>query len=192
MALPAIADKPADCSKADACITQVADANVAIIKQVSEKVSVQPSTAAEIVKQAILDAKASDELVLQIVKAAVVAAPEQAEAVHKVAAALAPDAEAEIEVVIASVLQGDQVADASKPNAGDEPEGDEPGKNDVFLTNKGIHKDGATGKGFNGLATKVHGTVFSNNKHHNTGGMSHSGGHGGGTVVVIPVTPNGK
>ena len=194
LALPATASEASELTQADARVSASAGASTALLNQVSQKINEKPSTAAEVVKQAILQTKASAELVLQIVKVAVLAAPEQAEAIRKVAIALAPDAEKEVEVLIASVLQGDQVAantDAvnaardGKQNASNEPEGKERKKNTVWLTNRGAIDDGVTDA--NSLPSKVQDTAFSPNVNHNQGANVR-----GGTTVIIrpqPTTP---
>jgi len=192
MVLPATANEVAQPAKADACTVSSADANTALIQQVSDQISAKPETAGEVVKQAILQSKAGAELVLQIVKAAVLAAPEQAEVIRKVALALAPDAEKDIEVLIASLLEGDQVAAASdaanaardqNKNASNEPEGREPAKNTVWLTNYGALFDGVTDA--NSLPSKVQDTAISPNVNHNQGAIV----RGGTTVVIRPVRP---
>ena len=187
LALPATAEQTA------------AAANTAVIQQVSQQINARPSTAGEVVKEAIIKTKASSELVLQIVKAAVIAAPEQAEDIRKVAVALAPDSEEEIQIVIASVLQGDQVAAENtdqvnaaldkKDDASIEPKGTEPQKNVVWLTNKGALQEG--NRPTNQLPTKVQNTAVSQNQNHNTGGRTQGAGPNGGTVNVKKTTDNG-
>ena len=194
LALPAVAQQQVlqqeECSKIQVC----ADANATVLKQVKDKVAAQPTKAAEVVKQTIIQTKADKDFVLQIAKVAVLTAPEQAEPVRKVIIALAPDAEKEVEVVIASVLQGDQVAQSSdaanaardtNANAGNEPEGREPKKNTVWLTNWGALFEGYLES--NTLPSFVQNTGISPNVNHNQGANTR-----GGTTVVIrpnPTTP---
>ena len=145
--------------------------------------------AGEVVKQTIIKTKADKDLVLQIVKVAVLAAPEEAEEILKVIAAIAPDAKDEAEVVVASVLQGDQVAQNSdaanaardaNANAGNEPEGREPQKNTVWLTNWGALFEGNLDS--NSLPSFVQNTGISPNVNHNQGAIV----RGGSTVVIRP------
>ena len=184
LAVPAVAQKAEQKVETQACVK----ANDALLAQVSEKITAKPSTAAEVVKQTIIQSKANAELVLQIVKTAVTAAPEQAEAIRKVALALAPDAEKEVEIVIASVLQGDQVAafEQGAANAGDEPAGDKK-PNKVWLSNYGALVEGTDGNLVNSIASHVQNTAQSPNANHNQGASVR-----GGTTVIIrpdPTTP---
>lgn len=170
----------------------------ALLKQVSQDVASKPKQAGEIVKQAILNAKADKVLVAQIVQVAVLAAPEQAEVIRKYALAVAPDAEKEVTAMIAAVLMGDQVAgkyadvesdkysDVEKDtaDAGDEPEGSDPENNTVWLTNHGSLRQGGNP---NPLSSKTPNTSDSPNSNHNRGGVT----EGGGTVIVDPTSPTG-
>ena len=190
LAMPATAEETKACASCASCSKAKAPAKQAnpLLTQVSEKISAKPSTAADVVKQAIIQSKADAELVLQIVKVAVTAAPEQAEAIRKVAIALAPDVKKEVEIMIAAVLNGDEVAAADsvkaardkKKNAGNEPEGREPGKNTVWLTNRGALQEGNTDT--NDLPSKVQNTAISPNVNHNQG----TAVRGGSTVVIRP------
>ena len=163
-----------------------------LLNLVSQKIKAEPSTAAQVVKQAIIESKADAELVLQIVKSAVLAAPDQADAVAKVALALAPDVQKEVQIVITSVLEGDQVAQAgsdranmaadAKKNAAKEPEGRAPEKNTVWLTNRGAFNDGYVD--LNSLPSKVQDTAVSPNVNHNQGAFIQ-----GGVLVVIRPNP---
>lgn len=187
LALPAHAAAPIELAVKDTGLNGTATAATAgseIVELVSKQVADKPSEAGNIVKQAIIQVKASDALVLQIVKAAVIEAPDQAEAIRKVAITLAPDAEAEIEIVIASVLQGDQVAAENSKNAGHEPEGKEPIKNTVWLTNYGALTEGSDGTIVNTLSSKVQNTAKSPNANHNAGATV----SGGSTVILLPTT----
>ncbi len=188
IALPAVADQAEPLTKTTKAEVPAKESSP-LLTQISKQIEAKPSTAAEVVKQAIITSKADAELVLQIVKAAILAAPEQAEAVRKVALALAPDAQKEIEIVILSVLKGDQVAAASDKakaardlakNASNEPEGREPAKNTVWLTNRGALQEGNTE--LNTLRSKIQNTATSPNKNHNTGANV----RGGTTVIIRP------
>lgn len=191
MAVPALAEPAAKPQQ----VAQPSDQNAALLQQVSQDVTANPKQAGEIVKQAIIASKADALLVARIVRSAVLAAPEQAEVIRKYALAVAPDAEKEVLAAIAAVLMGDQVAgkyadvqsdkysdvETDTADAGDEPEGREPEKNTVWLTNHGSLRQGGNP---NPLSSRTPNTGDSPNSNHNQGGVI----EGGGTVVIVPPT----
>lgn len=191
MAVPA----PAEPAAKPQQVVQPTDQNAALLQQVSQDVTANPKQAGEIVKQAIIASKADSVLVARIVRSAVMAAPEQADVIRKYALAVAPDAEKEVLAAIAAVLMGDQVAgkyadvksdkysdvETDTADAGDEPEGREPEKNTVWLTNTGSLRQGGNP---NPLSSHTPNTGYSPSWNHNQGGVI----VGGGTVVVVPPT----
>lgn len=169
-----------------------ADEQATVSALVAKQVAADPSRAGEIVKAAIISHKADAALIVQIVKAAVTAAADQADSVRACAIAVAPDARPEIEALIAALLKGDQVAATAatrkkldeNANATNEPEGDSPQKNQVWLGNKAPYLyDGRV----NPLRSFTANTENSPNAYHNQTGVI----RGGGTVVVRPTSPTG-
>lgn len=202
---------PIQAQQADAQTQTNSDAPLStaqLLEGVAGQINDNPSEAGNVVRQAITQSKADTVLVLQIVKAAVLAAPEQAEAISTVAVALAPDAESEIQELIASLLLSYQVAETEFTGS-DEPEGLNPQQNTVFDSNFANFRQGAngsdesgvtqvltsTGGNFsftmnNSLISRVQNTNNSPNANHNQGANAN-----GGTTVVInppattPITP---
>jgi hypothetical protein len=98
------AETPVDCIAKSAFVkSAVAAKHVKVLEIVSAEVAASPSCACEVVKAAIEGAEADAKLVAAIVEAAVVAAPEQMRLVAQCAVAVAPDALAEVQAVMAKL-----------------------------------------------------------------------------------------
>jgi len=185
VALPAVANETSK-----AVVVAEVGPHAALLKQVSQDVASAPIQAGEIVKNAIIRSKADIVLVTQIVRVAVSVAPEQAENILKHALAVAPDAKKEVEIIIAAVLQGDEVAalnsDAAnkardgKRDASFQPEGVRIEDNVVWLDNFGALREGKLGS--NPLNSWTQNTGASPNAFHNAGGVI----EGGTTIIVRP------
>ena len=85
-----------------------------VLELVSHEVGVAPSCACEIVKSAIENSKANTETVAAIVEVAVSAAPDQMRLVSQCAVAVAPDALAAVQAVVAKLDPNSGEASSSK------------------------------------------------------------------------------
>jgi hypothetical protein len=105
-------------------ITGVSEDRSQVLEIVSKEIAAAPSCACEIVKSAIKSSKADDKTVAAIVGAAVTAAPAQMRLISQCAIAVAPDAAAEIQSVLAKLdpNSGDTEASAKSAKSAKEPE----------------------------------------------------------------------
>jgi hypothetical protein len=100
-----------------------------VLEIVSDEVTAAPGCACEIVKAAIEGIQAKPKTVAAIVEAAVIAAPEQMRLISQCAVAVAPDALAEVQAVLAKLdpnrgesgysAKGAKSAKASQPPVGE-------------------------------------------------------------------------
>ncbi len=98
------ANTEVDCIALSASIkTAVAGAQSKVLEIVSTEVSTAPSCACEIVKAAIEGSNANTQTVAAIVETAVTSAPEQMRLISQCAVAVAPDALAAVQAVIAKL-----------------------------------------------------------------------------------------
>lgn len=192
LAMPAAAEEPnanivdginSSSNNHDAEGVASADLNNPLLIQVTQKISADPSAAAEVVKQAIIQSKADADTVIQIVAAAVTAAPESAESIRKVAVALAPDAASDVKMVISAVLSGDQVAAFSfrrgrGRSASMEPSGASPQSNAVWLSPRAAFASPGFARV---VAARIVARVLSVISGNSPGG-------GGGSVSIGPIT----
>ena len=95
-------------------IPAVTTAQAPVIDQVTKDVKATPENAAEIVKKTILASKADSLLVAQIMRAAMIQSPDQVDAIYVAVVAVAPDASGMVNLMAAAMLNGDEVAAASK------------------------------------------------------------------------------
>lgn len=101
-ALPAHAD--VDCIALSVSVKNAVSAQQSnVLEIVSEQVGAAPGCACEIVKAAIEASKADAKTVAAIVEAASIAAPDQMRLVSQCAVAVAPDALAEVQAVVAKL-----------------------------------------------------------------------------------------
>jgi len=95
---------PVDCVAKSAFIkSSVAAEQSKVLEIVSEEVAASPPCACEIVKVAIEASNADSKTVAAIVEAAVIAAPEQMRLIAQCALAVAPDALADVQAVLAKL-----------------------------------------------------------------------------------------
>ena len=193
LAMPAAAEEPnanivdginsSSSNNHDAEGVASADLNNPLLIQVTQKISADPSAAAEVVKQAIIQSKADADTVIQIVAAAVTAAPECADSIRKVAVALAPDVASDVKMVISAVLSGDQVAAFSfrrgrGRSASMEPSGASPQSNAVWLSPRAAFASPGFARV---VAARIVARVLSVISGNSPGG-------GGGSVSIGPIT----
>ena len=100
--LPSVA--AVDCTSLALSVKNTASGNpTKVLELVAREVESSPSCACEIVKSAIEGSKANTEIVAAIVEAAATAAPEQMRLVSQCAVAVAPDALASVQAVVAKL-----------------------------------------------------------------------------------------
>lgn len=98
------AETPVDCIAKSAFVkSAVAAKHAKVLEIVSAEVTASPTCACEVVKAAIEGCEADTKLVAKIVEAAAVAAPEQMRLVAQCAVAIAPDALADVQAVMAKL-----------------------------------------------------------------------------------------
>jgi len=85
-----------------------------ILEEVSKQVSASPKCACEIVKAAIEGTSANEDLVAAIVETAVVSAPDQMRIIAQCAVAVAPDALAKVQAVLAKLDSNSGESDSAK------------------------------------------------------------------------------
>ena len=88
-----------------------------LLEIISKEIAAAPNCACEIVKSAIKTSKADNKTVAAIVGAAVTAAPAQMRLISQCAIAVAPDAAAEIQSVLAKLDPNSGDSDASSKSA---------------------------------------------------------------------------
>jgi len=91
-------------------IPAVSADQASVIEQVFKDVKAAPENAAEIVKKAILSSKADSLMVAQIMRVAMLQAPGQARSIYNAVVAVAPDATGMVNLMLAAMLNGDEVA----------------------------------------------------------------------------------
>lgn len=107
---PAALAEESVCYKASRTVTKAVNAKPAdVLAIVGRETGASPACACEIVKAAIVATEADKELVGQIVAAAIEAAPDQLQVIASCAIAVAPDALANIQTVVAKLLDGKEV-----------------------------------------------------------------------------------
>ena len=113
-----------DCLKLALTVKQlVTNEQSKVLEIVAKEVSAAPSCACEVVKAAIEGSQAEPKTVAAIVEAAANAAPEQMRLIAQCAVAVAPDALAEVQAVMAKLDpnrgEGDQSSKSGKEPAGE-------------------------------------------------------------------------
>jgi hypothetical protein len=100
-------DKAVDCARESATTTEAVVATPEnVLKIVAERLAISPTCSCEIVKAAIIAAKADKTLVLEIVKAAVEAAPTELPNIIACASNAAPESTAAIANLFADATEG--------------------------------------------------------------------------------------
>lgn len=93
-----------DCIALSASVkSSVAAEQSKVLEIVSNQVAAAPGCACEIVKVAVEESKANSEMVAAIVESASIAAPEQMRLISQCAVAVAPDALASVQAVVAKL-----------------------------------------------------------------------------------------